>query len=241
MMDRRVLFAGSLGLALSPVTGFAKSRKKNKQNKKTRKKKNNKTKSSHKVSVAAVDAILSPLAEMMWHGLDDDNLSLDELEALIASGQRIIVQCSNQSMLGIRALGRAGIKARMINPLYNGAWNDADGWGHTSMEVRVEGRWQVFDMTGNSQLIDSKGRGMDVSTACRTRPIQTRAFASDALWAWEGAPSNLQAYYEKIFQIPVIEHERFWRFHDANNRARIEGIDHSWHWADKKTWQQLTS
>lgn len=239
MMDRRVLFAGSLGVALAPVAGLARSHKKDKQKKKTRKKKGKK-RSTHTVSVAAVDAILSPLAEMMWHGLDDDALSLDELEALIASGQRVIVQCSNQSMLGIRALGRQGIKARMINPLYNGAWNDADGWGHTSMEVRVEGRWQVFDMTGNAQLVDSTGRGMDVSTACRTRPIQTRAFASDPLWAWAGPPSSLQAYYEKIFQIPVIEHERFWRFHDAGNRARIEGIGHSWHWADKETWQKLT-
>lgn len=235
-MDRRVLVAGSLGVALMPVTGFAKSRNK----KKTQKKKSSK-KTTNTVSVAEVDAILSPLAEMMWHGLDDDNLSLDELEALIANGQRIIVQCSNQSMLGIRALGRAGIKARMINPLYNGAWNDAEGWGHTSMEVRVEGRWQVFDMTGNSQLVDSKGRGMDVSTACRIRPIQTRAFASDPLWTLENAPPDLHAYYEKIFQIPVIEYELFWRFHDASNRARIEGIDHSWHWADKKTWQKLTS
>ena len=254
-MDRRVLLAGTLGLAATPLAGNARKSKHTNKDKARGKGKGKRKKgrnapqktqtptmtSGRYVTVPEVDDILSPLAEQMWHGIDDDSRSLDELEAMIASRQRVMVLCSNQSMLAIRALNRQGIAARMINPLYNGTWNDLDGWGHTSMEVRVEGRWQVFDMTGNSQLVDSNGVGMDVSTACSTRPILTRPFAFDDLWAWSGAPTDLQSYYERIFEIPIIESNSFWRFHDEANRARIQRLGPSWRWANGKAWQKLTS
>jgi hypothetical protein len=187
---------------------------------------------------AQVDAVLGPLAELMWHGEADDRLSIEKLEGRIARGDRIMVQCTNQAMLSVRALARSGITARMINPLAASAWETS--WGHTSMEVRVAGHWQVFDPTGNAQLVDQDGNGMDVSTACITRPILARSFAFDSLWGWEGAPDDLKAYYERIFQIPIIYHQQLWRFHDAANRGRIERIGKRWQWANTKDWKKLT-
>jgi hypothetical protein len=209
--------------------------RRDKSRNKRKKERRNRVRSA--VSTAQVDAVLGPLAEMMWHGEDDDALSVNKLESLIAGGQRVIVQCTNQAKLAERALNQAGITARMVNPFYAGPWDSS--WGHTSMEVLVEGRWQVFDPTGNAQLVDQEGRGMDVSTACTTRPILTRPFASDPLWAWEGAPADLEAYYERVFQIPVIHHAHLWLFHDAANRSRIESMGRSWQMASAKEWEKL--
>lgn len=236
-MDRRALLTGSLALAAVPLVGQAKARKHKDKTKRTDKRKRTPEKGP---SRARVDGVLGPLCEHMVHGLTDDDRSLEDLEAMLAAGQRIVVQCSKQSMLAIRALGRAGITARMVNPLWRGDWTTTDSWGHTSMEVRMGDHWEVFDPTGNAQLVDRRGRGMDVSTACRTRPILTRPFAADPLWAWEG-PGDLLAYYEKIFQIPVVEHAGYWRFHDTADRARIEAIHFSWRWASREEWRKLTS
>ncbi len=250
-MDRRILLAGSLGLAASPATSFAKSRKNTRhgQKKKGKKKARNKDKNKKPLtltyrsasSVAQVDAILGPLSEKMGHGDTHEGLSLDELEALMNQGVRLVILCGNQSSLAIRALSRAGIDARLINPLTNEPWQNNAAFGHTSMEVRVEDRWQVFDMTGNAQLVDSQGVGLDVSTACQTRPLLYRSFAFDPLTTTPNSALNdLQAYYEWVFQIPIIRSDDlWWRFHDARNRDRIESIDHSWHWATGKEWERL--
>ena len=225
-MNRRAVATGLAGLFVTAWSGEGKSRKK-------------KRKKPAAVTVAAVDAILGPLALKMGHGTDLEGKTLDELEALMATGQRIIVLCGNQSSLAIRELARHGIRARLINPLHAGPFEG--GYGHTSMEVRVNGRWQVFDMTANAQLVDANGRGPDVSAACRTRPLQLRQFADDPVWtATSNAPADTLEYFERMFQIPVIENGGWWRFHDAANRSRIEAIDHSWHWASKKEWKRLT-
>lgn len=243
-MDRRILLAGSMSLIAIPATGFAKSRKNSRKKKKNKNKTNKKKPGNLKYrsasSVAQVDSILGPLAEKIEHGDVHEGLSLDELEALMAQGVRLIVLCGNQSSLAIRALNRAGIDARLINPLTNEPWQDNAAFGHTSMEVRVEDRWQVFDMTGNAQLVDSQGVGMDVSTACQTRPLLYRSFAFDPINSSPNALDDLQAYYEFVFQIPIIRSDDlWWRFHDAANRDRIQSIDHSWHWATGKEWEQL--
>ncbi|MEZ4564734.1 MAG: hypothetical protein R2853_18545 [Thermomicrobiales bacterium] len=54
-----------------------------------------------------------------------------------------------------------------------------------------------------------------------------------------GAPDDLEAYYERVFQIPIIYQKRTWRFHDAANRGRIERLGTRWQWASAKEWQQL--
>ncbi len=230
LVNRRNIMLAGLGMfGLTTGPAVARNSKKQKRRKKL----------GSAVDAAQVDAVLGPLAEHMWHGEADDRLSIDKLESRIARGDRIMVQCTNQAMLSVRALGRSGIAARMVNPFFAGAWESA--WGHTSMEVRVAGRWQVFDPTGNAQLVDQNGNGMDVSTACITRPILTRPFAFDPLWGWEGAPDDLETYYERIFQIPIIYHKGLWRFHDAANRRRIERIGHRWQWASAREWEKLIS
>lgn len=232
-MNRRELVACMAVLGLQP-SSISAGRKKPRP--KQKKKRRNRGKRA--VSIAQVDAVLRPLAELMWHGEDDEALSIGELEKLIAGGRRVTILCTDQAVLAVRALTRAGISARLINPFYAGPWG-GESWGHTAIEVKAEGRWQVFDPTGNAQLVDGQGRGMDISTACVTRPISTRPFASDPLWAWDGAPDDLSAYYERMFQIPVIRHGDFWCFHDAANRARIEGIGRSWRMVSAKEWQKL--
>lgn len=229
---RNVILAGLGMISLTPGGVDAGGGKKQKHGKQRRKK------LGSAVDTAQVDAVLGPLAELMWHGEADDRLSIEKLEARIARGDRVMVQCTNQAMLGVRALARSGIAARMINPFFDGPWEAS--WGHTSMEVRVAGRWQVFDPTGNVQLVDEHGTGMDVSTTCITRPILTRPFAFDPLWGWVGAPDDLGAYYERVFQIPIIYQKRAWHFHDAANRGRIERIGDRWQWANAKEWQKLT-
>lgn len=232
MLNRRGLVAGTAVLALHPFNSLASL-----GNPRNRRKKGGRDRARSADSVAQVDAVLGPLAELMWHGEADDKQSVEKLVNRIAHGERVMIQCTNQAKIAVRVLAHAGIQARMINPFYSGAWESS--WSHTSMEVRVAGRWMVFDPTGNAQLVDQDGQGLDVSSACLTRPLLTRPFAFDALWGWEGAPDDLQSYYERIFQIPVIQHQHLWRFHDEENRQRIEGMGRAWQWANSQEWEKL--
>lgn len=225
-------------LAATPLIGQAKSRKRKTRQQRTHKKGGNAAKGP---SVASVDAILAPLAEQMGHGTDHEGMSLGDLEWMIAQGQRVIALCGTQSQLGIRALGRAGVAARMVAPWTRGAWNGTTD-SHTLLEARISGRWQVYDLTGNAQAVDARGRGVDVTTLCRDRPLRWRTFASDPIWtATSNAPADVNAWYEHVLQIPVIEHDGLWRFHDGENRARLESIHPSYRYADAGEWRKLTS
>lgn len=137
-MNRRELVACMAVLGLQP-SSISAGRKKPRP--KQKKKRRNRGKRA--VSIAQVDAVLRPLAELMWHGEDDEALSIGELEKLIAGGRRVTILCTDQAVLAVRALTRAGISARLINPFYAGPWG-GESWGHTAIEVKAEGRWQVL-------------------------------------------------------------------------------------------------
>lgn len=240
-MHRRNVLASLAGLALLPHGGASAARKKRrgKSRDKARGKSRKRTKPKG-VTVAAVDAILGPLALKMGHGTDLEGTSLDDLEAMMAAGQRIIVLCSNQSLLGIRELARHGIQARLVAPWTRDAWNGSTD-SHTLLEARINDRWQVYDMTANAQAVDRRGRGIDVTTLCSQRPLHWRPFASDPIWtATSNAPADVNAWYEHVLQIPVIEHQAEWRFHDQANRDRLEALHHSFRWADTDEWRKLT-
>lgn len=228
-MYRRAILLGFLTLATSPTTDRAASRKRQKHHGRVRERHDGNS----------VDAILAPLAEQMGHGTDHEGMSLGDLEWMIAQGQRVIALCGTQSQLGIRALGRAGVAARMVAPWTRGAWNGTTD-SHTLLEARINGRWQVYDLTGNAQAVDAQGRGVDVTTLCRDRPLHWRTFASDPIWtATSNAPADVNAWYEHVLQIPVIEQDGLWRFHDQENRARLEALHHSFRYTNKREWQRL--
>src|SRR4051812_21579558 len=65
-------------------------------------------------AAATPDEILSGLAGHVSHGFANKRLSMPELETKLAAGERISVLCGQISMLGQRALQRAGIQSRLI-------------------------------------------------------------------------------------------------------------------------------
>lgn len=230
------MFTGMMALAASPLLGEAKQRKKHRG----KGRKDSSDKEFEKPRGTVADSILTPLASMIGQGFAHEGLTPEELESRIAQGERVIVLCGLQSTLGVRALQRAGIEARMVNPMTREAW-DGGSDAHVQLEARLDGRWQVYDMTYNAQAVDSKGRGIDISTLCLQREHRWRKFAKDPVWEDGNTHSvrNVVKWYDRVLQIPIIEHGGFWCFNDDANRARIEGIHHSYHYVDAPTWAQL--
>jgi hypothetical protein len=130
---RRLVLLGGASLVL-PEAARAKNKKNAKRKKKAKRKKNN----SSAVSVDH-DAILANLASQLRYGLRDDELSADQLESRLAQGDVVECQCSNQAWLGVRAVRRAGGRARMVGSfLY--PFRAGPGDGHVMMEVYAGGQ-----------------------------------------------------------------------------------------------------
>ncbi len=238
-MQRRTVITGMMALAASPVFGEAKSRKKG-RGKGSKKGRRDEERIKPRGTVA--DSVLAPLAKMIGQGFTHEGLTPDELEYRIAQGERVIVLCGLQSILGVRALQRAGIEARMVNPMTREAW-DGGSDAHVQLEARLDGRWQVYDMTYNAQAVDSKGHGIDISTLCLRREHRWRKFAKDPVWEDGTSHSvrDVRRWYMRILQIPIIEYGGFWCFNDDTNRDRIEALHHSYHYVDAATWAQIVS
>lgn len=205
---RRLVLVGGLGLAFGEVAeskrrkagkkrNNAKRRKKDKRRKETKNRKDRGVKNIP----ADFDALLSNLAGQMRYGLRDDELSLEELENKLARGETVECQCSYQAWLGLRAVRRAGGRARMVGafmyPYYEGP-----NTGHILMEARVGGTWHCYDMMCNVKAIDANGNGCSLEEWCAAPEPRWQRIADDEdVYPLE---EHLKGIYDRLLGTPMI-------------------------------------
>jgi hypothetical protein len=193
---RRLVLVGGLGFTFGQIAE-AKSRKSSKRRKAAKRRKKRR-KAAHAVDY---DALLSNLAGQMRYGLRDDQLSLDELEGKLARGETVECQCSYQAWLAVRAVRRAGGRARMVGTFMY-PYFEGPNTGHILMEARIGGRWQCYDMMCNVQAVDANGNGCSLEEWCASPDPRWRRIADDeAVYPRE---EHLKAIYDRLLGTPLI-------------------------------------
>jgi hypothetical protein len=188
---RRLVLAGGMGSLLAEGVE-AKRRKK-----KSRKKKNK----SRETTPVDYDSILSDLASRMRYGLRDDQLSIAALENRLARGEIIECQCTNHSWMGVRAIERAGGRARLVGSFMY-PFNEGPDTGHVMMEVRVDGQWFCYDLMCNVQAVDANGQGCSLEDWCASPEPRWRRIADDeTVYPLE---EHLPAIYNRLLQTPWV-------------------------------------
>lgn len=229
---RRLVLVGGASLVLHEAT-LAKNKKKAKRRKK---------KKSGAVDVDH-NAILASLATQLRYGLRDDKVSIENLQSRIPRGEIVECQCSKQAQLGVRAIGRAGGRARSVGSfLY--PFRAGPGDGHEMMEVYSGGRWLCYDVMCKVQAIDDNGDPCSLDTWCASQQPGWRRFADDGdLYPRE---ADLPRIYAEILGTPWIARSRdplrgIFYSHDPKDAARI--MSH-YKWLDKvplKDWQKAVT
>lgn len=131
--------------------------------------------------------------------------------------------CGLVAILGVRALLRLGIPARIVagkslSPKLAAADN-----GHTLLEAHLNGRWQAYDLGFNRQPLDGEGRGVAIDALARLvrqrRPLRFRWLAHDSNRVdWTGYPGDADdfardrrelaagppAFWRTYLQVPLI-------------------------------------
>ena len=228
---RRLVLAGGAGLFLAEGAD-AKRRKKKSGNKNQHKKKNKKHKKSSNAADADFDAILSDLASTMRYGLRDDKLSLDALENKLARGEIIEVQCTNHSLMGIRAVERAGGRARLVGAFMY-PFNEGENTGHVMMEARIGDQWVCYDLMCNVQAVDAAGNACSLEDWCASSDHYWRRIADDeTVYPLE---EHLLAIYSRLLHTPwvaVKDNPLRAIFYDAD-QADAALILKTYKWLDK--------
>lgn len=234
---RRLVLVGGASLVLHEAT-LAKNKKKAKRQKKNKRRKK-------KSNAAAVDheAIIANLATQLRYGLGDDQASIEKLESKIARGEIVECQCSKQSLLAVRAVNRAGGRARWAGSfLY--PFRAGPGDGHVMMEVYTGGQWLCYDVMCKVQALDDNGAPCSLDTWCASQQPGWRRFADDGgLYPRE---SDLARIYAEILGTPWVAKSEdplraIFYSQDANDAAHIMA---NYSWLDKvplKEWQKAVT
>jgi hypothetical protein len=212
----------------------------------------------HHKKGASPDPILRRVARQVTHGWSERTGSLDELERLFNAGERLYILCGHVALLGQRILARNGFDSRVVVTVtkdqYNG-WDD----DHALLEVRKGSRWVVYDLDGNNQPLDKKGRELSVVQLTRAKQIRERPLAHDQSWDvrglqeagyplaiapyigrnYESTKGHL-AWYKRILGVPIIQVGDQMVYHDDQQRDRIATLGSgSYHYVDQATWAPI--
>lgn len=189
------------------------------------------------------DKILAGLVTQLRFGLADDNLSLRDLEQKIARGAVVECRCTRQSQLAVRAINRAGGRARVVGAFMY-PFNTGPDTGHVMMEVRDGGAWLCYDVMGKVQAIDADGVGSSLENWCASPEPLWRRIGDDG--GFYPTEQDLAAIYAKLLQTPWVGvNENPFRavFRDADSAdAALIADTYSWlrHVADAE-WQKANS
>ncbi len=206
---RRLVVAGGAALLLTEGAEARRRKKKSNNNKNDRNKKNGKKNNKHKhkknkpstSDPVDVDAILADLATKMRYGLRDDQLSADALERKLSSGEIIECQCTNHSLMGVRAVRRAGGRARVVGSFIY-PFNEGPNTGHVMMEARIGGQWVCYDLMCNVQALDANGNPCSLETWCASSEHRWRRIADDeTAYPLE---QHLAAIYDRLLDTPWV-------------------------------------
>lgn len=92
-------------------------------------------------------SLLSSLSWLHVHGTKDRLLSHEERIKKIANN-KLSLTCGDISLFIQRLLQQKGIESRIVSFLTMEQWNTYDN-GHTLLEVKVDGKWTLFDIDNN--------------------------------------------------------------------------------------------
>ncbi len=163
-------------------------------------------------------AILTNVAAHVSHGFKDYSTPYETDEQIIASGGHVSVLCGQVSLLGIRALNRAGIPARSVGAF---AAQRADLMdvpsniveSHAMLEAWTGSRWELYDLDSNVQPVDENGGPVTIQQFADMPARHYRVLATDALYdptddqyplyeQWVFA--NHEAWYDRVLDIVAI-------------------------------------
>lgn len=150
--------------------------------------------------------------------------------------------CGTISTLGQRALARRGVRSRLVVTMTQRPFNAVDN-GHTMLEVRRSGRWEVYDLDMNRQPVDAGGQGVSVVRFVKQRHRRYRMIARDRALDVRGSPlpdyarwvvANLERWYDRLLGVPLVQGDdgNFY-FTDLRQRERLEAYAPNYRWAPK--------
>jgi hypothetical protein len=160
----------------------------------------------------AAFAAMEMIAGHTKNGPGDRGLSLSQMEALIAQGRTLRIECGLEAELGVRALLRLGIPARLVAAETLDPTVPLSSGGHTLLEAYLDGHWQVFDIDWNVKPVTPEGNGLSIGQLVyhvqHKLPIRFERVASD--WPQlSPLQVHLPAYhgqspYRAVLQQPLI-------------------------------------
>lgn len=92
-----------------------------------------------------VKSLLAALSMLTTHGYTHDSLSSAEAKRM-ALTSKLVMTCGSAAKFAQAILAEQGVKSRLCGGVTVGDYNEYDN-GHTMLEVMIDGRYQVFDMS----------------------------------------------------------------------------------------------
>jgi hypothetical protein len=232
MLTRRAIFASTVALTV-PLNAVGKKRKKSKPTPKSK---------TSKLKPDTPLPLMHDLAMHHRHGWRDEGAPIPDLVARYRAGEILQCICGSISAVGVQVLRDAGLPARSVGVITKQPFNSSED-GHVMLEVWDQGAWRLYDLDGNRRAVDGAGRGINLvaQVAAGTNRIW-EAIANDPRAATDGtpdpSPSDQAALDERVFGTPWIATPAGGGvFHDASDRARMEGKGHTY--VSKQVWQRL--
>lgn len=195
------------------------------------------------------DRLLTGVAGQVTHGWDQ--LPAEMMVARYHNGERLYVACGDVALLGKRILAEAGIHSRRVATLTKQPFNYFDD-GHILLEVRIDGRWIVYDLDNNLQPLDQSGNGVRISDFVAMRKRRFRRLTDPATdpqydlsrssnpaytqWVY----ADLNRWYDRVLGVPLIMHQGVYTFGDRQQRSRVLGYAPAHLFVGKKQWRAIT-
>ena len=197
------------------------------------------TSAAHATSRPTADQELQRIAGQVTHGWLDDQQRITNLLPRYRAGERLYLTCGTVSTLAMLQLRHLGYTARVVQTFTTQAWNGIDD-GHTMLEVRSAGRWQVYDLDNNRQPVDAHGQGITAQQFARGTRRHYRILAHDQRVNYTGTSfasysgliyTNHRAFeqwYDRVLGVvQIAAPDNTWWFTTGSSalRRRIEALD----------------
>lgn len=191
-----------------------------------------------------LDQTMGAIAAHQQMGWKDNNTDPAILEQRIAQGGRVTAACGVIARVGMLAAQRRGLPVRLVAVLTN---SELDGYndGHTMFEVKVDGRWVLYDLDLNRVAVDNHGRRVGLSFQVHAGSHRRwKVIAHDSLrWNYAGTTAKLRRmaapygrmtpaqWYQHVMGTALIYREstETWLFHNPAQASHVQAASASYH------------
>ena len=152
------------------------------------------------------DQIMGRIAAHHVQGWVDNKTPAPELLHRINQGDRVYVSCSVIAAVGIQSARNHGIPARAVSVVTNGKF---DGYndGHAMLELKLGGKWVLYDLDMNRVAVDQHGRRIGLAKQLKAgHDRRWRMIAhDDTRWNYAGTTASFQARLKRIEAQPLAD------------------------------------